>query len=212
MRLQFSKTPLTYHLYKVSCYCLKMEIRMKKILLAVFISLLAGFAVADEISEFKNKIQTLTLSCPHCSQYHNNTFQQIKKDYIDTGKVLYVLRDLPLNKPAFDAARIAHCSRDKYFTLADSFFSNQDKWAYTPNYLLELEKIVVIFGISKEQVNSCLLDQKIADFISIRAMNSMKALRIDSTPTFFVNLQRVDGSKPYKYFQMVIEEELARAN
>jgi protein-disulfide isomerase len=207
---------------------------MKKILLAVFISLLAGFAVADEISEFKNKIQTLTLSdgdfslgskaakvtiieyssfsCPHCSQYHNNTFQQIKKDYIDTGKVLYVLRDLPLNKPAFDAARIAHCSRDKYFTLADSFFSNQDKWAYTPNYLLELEKIVVIFGISKEQVNSCLLDQKIADFISIRAMNSMKALRIDSTPTFFVNLQRVDGSKPYKYFQMVIEEELARAN
>lgn len=156
-------------------------------------------------------IEYSSLSCPHCAQAHIDILPEIIKEYVDTGRVLYVHRDMPLNKPAFDAARIAHCSGDNYFKMIDNFFKKQEYWAFTQDYMQKLEKISEDLGMTSKSIEQCMANKKLVDNISNRSMQAMKVLQVDSTPMFFANDQRIEGAKSLKYFKTVLDDELAKA-
>ncbi len=81
-------------------------------------------------------IEFTDYQCPFCSRHYNQTYNQIKKDYIDTGKVKFYLRDFPLNfhPNAQKAAEAARCAGDqgKYWEMHDELFSKQSEWSGLP--------------------------------------------------------------------------------
>lgn len=157
-------------------------------------------------------IEFSSLSCPHCANAHLNILPEIMKDYVETGKVLYVYRDHPLNKQAFDAARIAHCSGNNYFKMIDKFFKKQEYWAFTPDYFQKLENLSEEEGISHDTIAKCMSDKKLSDNISSRSMIAMKVLQVDSTPIFYINNTKIEGAKNINHFRTVLDQELAKTD
>src|SRR3954465_5512477 len=68
-------------------------------------------------------IEYASASCPHCANFYKTTFQDLKKQYIDTGKIRFIFREFPHNDPALAAFMLARCApKDKYFPLVETFF------------------------------------------------------------------------------------------
>ena len=78
-------------------------------------------------------IEYASMTCPHCAHFQETTFPEIKKRYIDTGKVRYILRDFPLDNLAGAVFVLAHCAANndanKYYSMVETFFREQQTWA-----------------------------------------------------------------------------------
>ncbi|HKF60269.1 MAG TPA: thioredoxin domain-containing protein, partial [Dongiaceae bacterium] len=86
-------------------------------------------------------IEYASLSCPHCANFNKDVLPKIKAEYIDKGLVRWVFRDYPLNRPAFQAAILAHCASPmRYFSLVDQLFQSQDYWLTQPDPLAALKQ------------------------------------------------------------------------
>lgn len=165
-------------------------------------------------------IEYASLSCPHCASFHRESFERLKSDYIDQGKVKFIHRDFPLNQPALTAAMIALCQNknyqdeksEKYYILIRALFKTQDAWAFDEHYNQKLESIAKLDGMSSENFNSCVNDNKLQKQILESRMQAAKILKIQSTPTFFINDQVLEGYRDYKTFQTIIDEQLSKLN
>ncbi|MEK6843868.1 MAG: DsbA family protein [Nanoarchaeota archaeon] len=170
-----------------------------------------------EIIEFSD------YQCPFCRKFWTETFSQIKKDYIDTGKVKFVYRDFPLESihpAALPAAIAAECAREKggdkaYFEMHDKIFSEGNildsgtangpvtKTAQFGN--AELKKWAKDLGYD---ISSCLDNKKYEQEVS-KDMADGSAAGVSGTPAFFVNGKLLSGAQPYSAFKQAIEAELA---
>lgn len=154
-------------------------------------------------------VEYSSLSCPKCSDFHKNTYAQLKKQYIDTGKVRYVYRDFPTNPPALLGALLAHCSgSDRYYTYISTLMDSQPMWAYKNNFKEYLINIGKLGGISEDKINTCFTDKNMEKKILDKAMTGIKVLKINATPTFFINGNKYDGIMPFNDFAKIIEEKL----
>lgn len=149
-------------------------------------------------------VEYSSLTCGHCSEFHKNDFEKIKADYIDTGKVQFIFKEFPLNKPALDASKILRCMpEDKFITFQSLLFAEQEKWAYQKDYLLPLKQNAKLAGLSEEKIESCLQNQDLEN----RILGDMKAgsekYKIRSTPTFVLNdgLKIIVGHQAMSVFQ-----------
>lgn len=122
--------------------------------------------------------------CPFCRRFAHSTFPMIKRDFIETGKVRWQVRDLPLNfhNHARKAAQAVLCARDqgKFWQLRDSLFINSAN--------LEIEKIKSYANELKVDMpvfNTCLDSGKYLDIID-KDIASAKQMRITGTPTFLL--------------------------
>src|SRR3990172_1778381 len=94
-------------------------------------------------------IEYASATCPHCAAFHNETFGTLKKEYIDTGKIRFVMREFPHQDAALAAFMLARCApKEKYFPLIDVFFATQPEWTQDP--LAGLSKIAQQAGFTKE--------------------------------------------------------------
>jgi protein-disulfide isomerase len=137
-------------------------------------------------------IEYASTTCPHCAHFYETTFPELKKRYIDTGKIRYIYREFVLNQLDAAAVMLLRCTeKDKYFPLLDAFFLKQKEWVVQQPIppLLALAKQA---GFTEESFNACLDTQKNAkskellDKIEARNQAAQK-LGVNSTPTFFVN-------------------------
>ena len=103
-------------------------------------------------------IEYFSPTCAHCAVVHQKIFPTLKKKYIDTGSITYVMREFVGNKQDFDASLLARCKGDvdSYLKLSEHLLLNQDSWAYSKDYREKLFEVGDKHGISKEQYNSCL--------------------------------------------------------
>jgi protein-disulfide isomerase len=149
--------------------------------------------------------------CPYCKMYFENTYQQLLKEYVETGKVKYVFRDYPLDfhPEAYPAALAAECVRDQkgdesYFLMHDKLFENQETLS-TANY----EKWADELGANKAKFKECFDSDKFKDEI-LKDLTDGKNVGVRGTPAFFVNGRFISGAVPFEYFEAMIEEELAK--
>ena len=158
-------------------------------------------------------VEYASLSCSHCADFHNNVFPELKEKYIETGKVRYVLREFPLNKEAFAAAALARCvGDDKFFPFVDALYTTQQTWfCQDCDTEAELKKLWKQAGFGEEKFKQC-LDQKTnkAQLDAILAIRKRGAddFGVDSTPTFFVNGQKVAGVTSLDDLEKAIEPHL----
>ena len=151
-------------------------------------------------------IEYSSLTCPHCAKFHAETFPQVKKDWIDTGKVKYIVRDFPWDPMAQAAAMISHCSGDRYFTFVDTFFHSQSNWLRAADPLSALKGIARLGGMPAEEVDKCLQNSQLLNEITARKDDGEKVYSVDSTPTFIINGKAVSGDKDYDSFAKLLKD------
>lgn len=152
-----------------------------------------------------------SFTCPHCAHFHTETYSKLKADYIDTGKVRFVFRDFPLNKPALDATMLARClPADAYEGFAGLLFKTQEQWA-VEDYLTHLRQDAKLAGMSDEAIDACLGNKAVQTAITDDMAAGQKAYEINSTPSFVLNggKEKIGGAQPYETFRDAIEKLLA---
>ena len=157
-------------------------------------------------------IEYASLGCPHCAQFHLNTYQDVKKNYIDTGKVKYIFRDFPLGTPALAASMIARCSGSaKYFGMVDIFFRGQKQWSQAENPLDALKKIARFGGMSAIDVDDCLQNQALLDYIQNTARDGSEKYKIASTPSFVIDGETHSSALTYADFKKLLDKALNKS-
>ena len=140
-------------------------------------------------------IEYASLTCSHCAHFHTQILPEIKKKWIDTGKVKLVYRDFPLDQVAVKAAQIAECAgNDKYFGVLDIIFRGQPQWATASDPLAEIAKPLRIAGMGENEIKACLANDAMSNAV-LNDYKSGEALGVNSTPTLFINGQLYRGSR-----------------
>ncbi|MES1150363.1 MAG: DsbA family protein [Dongia sp.] len=142
-------------------------------------------------------IEYSSLSCPHCARFAADVMPKIKKDYVDTGKVKFIPRDFPLNKPAVQAALFAHCTSPMlFYGISEQLFKTQDQWL-TDNAVDALAQIAATAGMDRAKFDSCLADKAMETKIVATEKAGQEAFNINATPTFIINGIKLEGEQSY---------------
>jgi protein-disulfide isomerase len=152
-------------------------------------------------------IEYASASCPHCANFYKTTFQDLKKQYIEPGKIRFVFREFPHNDAALAAFMIARCApKDRYFPLIDTFFTTQDTWLKNPAE--GLFKIAQLAGFTKASFDSCLKNEDVAKGILAVRDKAESEFGVEGIPTFFVNGQVLNGEASLAEFKKIIDPQL----
>ncbi len=140
-------------------------------------------------------IEYASLTCPHCAHFDTEILPDVKKKWIDTGKVKLVYRDFPLDQIAAKAAQIAECAgKDRYFGVIDLIFANQRTWAAAADPIAELAKPLRIAGLGEAEIKACLANEAMSNAV-ISDYKTGEALGVNSTPTLIINGQLYPGAR-----------------
>ena len=148
-----------------------------------------------------------SMTCPHCAAFTEKVFPKIKSEFIDSGKIRFVFREFPLDIKAAAGSMLARCiAKDdapKYFAVVDLLFKQQGEWV-VKNTTETLTRIGKQAGLTQQQVETCLKDQSLLDKIVADQKYASEVLKVDSTPTFFVNGDKIKGETSLEEFEKKI--------
>ncbi|MCK1617866.1 DsbA family protein [Bradyrhizobium sp. 159] len=148
-------------------------------------------------------IEYASMTCPHCAAFNEQVFPKIKKEYTDTGKVRYIFREFPLDIKAAAGSMLSRCIANgdapKYFAVTDMLFRQQNDWV-VKNTTETLTRIGKQAGLTQQQVEACLKDQALLDKIAADQKYASDVLKVDSTPTFFINGEKIKGEASFEEF------------
>ena len=153
-----------------------------------------------------------SMSCSHCAAFGENVFPMLRSKYIDTGKVRFVFREFPLDIKAASASILARCiakdDPEKYLGAVELLFKQQERLiAQTKDTLLFVGRLN---GMSEEDVKTCQMDQAQFDKLTADQKYAHETLKVDSTPTFFVNGERLKGSMSFEELEERIKPLLKK--
>jgi protein-disulfide isomerase len=158
-------------------------------------------------------IEYSSLTCPHCATFHKEVLPELKRAYIDTGKVRLIYRDYPLDGRATAAAMIARCvDPARYFAFVDILYRDQQTWARSADPLSELKARARVAGLGDADVDACLKNRELLESIQARARKASETYGINSTPSFLVNDRRVEGPPTVETFRPLIEGALKQTD
>jgi protein-disulfide isomerase len=139
-------------------------------------------------------VEYASMTCPHCSHFHETTYPEMKKKYIDTGKVRFIFREFPLDPLAAAAAMLARCAgKDKFFPLIDAFFAQQKDWV-VQKPLQPMFAIAKQAGFTQQSFDECLANQQMLTGLEEQRTRATQKFNVNSTPTFFINGKTVRGA------------------
>ena len=155
-------------------------------------------------------VEYASMTCPHCANFHETTYPELKKRYIETGKVRFIFREFPLDNIAATASMLARCAnKDKFFPMIEVLFNQQNKWAVNPpaSPLPPLLAIAKQAGFTEEGFNACLKDQKVLDGIKW-SYDRASQLGVQSTPSFFINGKLYPGGMSIEQLEKLMAPHL----
>lgn len=139
-----------------------------------------------------------SLTCPHCAHWEETVWPAFKAKYVDTGKVHYIFREFLIH-PEVDTAGalLTHCvSPDKYLATVQAIFRSQPQMFGTEGKPGDvrgaLQNVAAAQGMSPEKFQSCLSNTDAVQAIGARNQKAVDEYKIDSTPTFIINGQKLD--------------------
>ena len=154
-----------------------------------------------------------SLTCPHCADFHNSIFNNLKKEYIDKGLVKFEHHAFPLDLAALNAEVVVRCqsNNNKKFELLEEIYKKQKYWAVGSdiNKINELiKKVGIDFDLTLKKMDECLKDSNAQDEILEQRIEAQKKYKIESTPTIIVNEKKYNDKVNYKEFKKVIDKNL----
>lgn len=153
--------------------------------------LLTPGPLGDEVQGAANAPVTLieyaSMTCPHCASFHETTYPEMKKKYIDTGKIRFIFREFPLDTLAMAGSMLARCAgKEKFFPLIETLFAQQKEWV-TQKPMQPLLAIARQAGFTQQSFEECLANQQVQNGIEEGRQRAVQRLNVQSTPTFFIN-------------------------
>ncbi|EDZ43227.1 MAG: DsbA family protein [Rhodobacteraceae bacterium] len=157
-------------------------------------------------------IEYASYTCPHCASFHAGPYKDLKKDYVDTGKVKFVFREVYFDRFGLWASMIARCAGpDRFFGMTDLLFKEQSLWSRAGDpaaIVAELRKIGLKGGMEEAQLNACLEDADNAQALVAWYQENAERDDVGSTPSFLINGEPYSNMN-YADFSAIIEENLA---
>jgi protein-disulfide isomerase len=151
-------------------------------------------------------VEYASLTCHHCIRFHVDTWPAFKANYVDTGRVRFIIREFPLDNLALAGFMLARCAGEgKWYPMVDMLYRSKETWGHAPNPADALLQVVRQAGMSKESFDACLSDNAL--FANVRSVyeRGAKEFGVNSTPTFFVNGQRHVGALTLEQFDKILE-------
>ena len=156
-------------------------------------------------------IEYASMTCGHCANFHLNVWPAFKAEFVDTGKVRFILREFPFDPRATAAFMLARCVGDnKWYPTVDLLFRNQPRWARAKDGKEGFLSVLSMAGIKEADLEACLSDQALLEKVNAVAARGQE-LGVDSTPTFFINGEKYTGVMPIEQFRAIIEPLVAGA-
>ena len=156
-------------------------------------------------------IEYASFTCPHCATFHNGPYKQLKEEYIDTGKIKFVYREVYFDRPGLWASMVARCGgQERFFGIADLIYKGQASWARAgePAAIVdELRKIGRLAGLDNDTLETCLQDAEMAQTLVAWWQENGDRDGIDSTPSFVINGTK-HSNMSYADMKALIDAEL----
>ena len=154
-----------------------------------------------------------SLTCPHCANFHNSIFNNLKKEYIDKGLVRFEHHAFPLDLAALNAEVIVRChsTNNKKFLLLEEIYKRQKFWAVGSD-IDKINDLIKQVGssldLSEDKMNECLKNSEAQDQILNQRIEAQKRYKIESTPTILINEKKYTNKIDYKTFKKIIDKNL----
>ena len=155
-------------------------------------------------------IEYASFTCIHCANFHNNSWDQLKADFIDSGKIKFVYREVYFDRFGLWAGMLARCQGPvKYFGIADLLYERRDDWLLKSDAEIAdgLRRIGRIAGMNDETINACLADSAKAKALVAEYQKNKDGDGVESTPSFLINGKNV-RNPGYSALKELIEAEL----
>jgi protein-disulfide isomerase len=150
-----------------------------------------------------------SLTCPHCAAFDQSLFPRLKAEYVDSGKIRFVFRDFPRDRVDLQAFQLAHCEHGRgFWPLIELLFQNQPSWLKARDLHAALLPLAQQAGLPAASARACLADPSLAA-ASAAAGDAGSKAGVSSTPTFFVNGQKI-ALWSYEDWQKALKEAGAR--
>ena len=157
-------------------------------------------------------IEYASFTCPHCATFHATNFKKLKSEYIDTGKIKFVYREVYFDRFGLWASLVARCGGpEKFFGITDLLYKEQALWtrAGDPAAIVEeLRKIGRVAGLDNEALEACLQNSDQAQALVAWYQENAEADGIDSTPSFVINGKKYSNMS-YPDMKQIIDDALA---
>ncbi len=158
-------------------------------------------------------VEYASFTCPHCAAFHAEAFKDLKADYIDTGKINFVYREIYFDRFGLWAAIVARCgdgAENRYFGIAEMLYSQQQDWARQQDAAAivgSLRRIGKTAGLTDGQLDQCLTDADNAQKLYARYLQQSEADGINSTPSFVINGEKYKNI-PYDEMKAILDEAM----
>jgi len=172
-----------------------------------------GYAVGDMALGDPNApvtvIEYASLTCPHCATFHTETWPTIRQNYVDTGKVRFIFRDVYFDQYGLWASMIARCGGEgPFFGYLTQLFGKQKEWARSDDIVGELQRIGRLGGLPAERMQACLTDEALLNRLVADYQANATADNVRSTPTFIINGETATGAMSAAAFSALIDKHL----
>ncbi|MGD9543245.1 MAG: DsbA family protein [Methylocystis sp.] len=175
--------------------------------------LMAPNALPDVVEGSANAPVTIveyaSMTCSHCAAFHHDVYPELKKNYIDTGKAKFILREFPLDPLATAAFMLARELGDKRDAVVDLLFSQQKNWAFSDKPLDGLANVLKQAGLGQEKFEAILKDQTLYENVNKVRDRAAEKFGVNSTPTFFINGDKYTGEIKLEDFDKIITSKSA---
>ena len=171
-------------------------------------------ALADRILGDPNAPVTIveysSLTCPSCRKFHVEILPNLKKNYIDTGKVKLIYRDFPFDQLGLMAAVMARCAApERYFAFINVLFAEQAKWSRSQTPFEALLKIGKLGGLDPDDFKECLKNEKLVNGLVEKRLDGQKKFDVNATPTFIIDDDhKIVGAEPYEAFDKILAKRV----
>ena len=153
-------------------------------------------------------VEYASYTCPHCRSFHEGPFKQLKADYIDTGKVHFIYREVYFDRPGLWASMVARCGGEgRFFGISDLLYGQQSDWARAGDPVAianALRRVGASAGLSPDELNACLSDAGKAQALVAWYQVNAEADEINSTPSFVINGTKY-ANMSYSQFQSLLD-------
>jgi len=158
-------------------------------------------------------IEYASFTCPHCRNFHLGPMKKLRSEYIDTGKIKFVFREVYFDRFGLWAGMLARCGDGmRYFGIVDLLFNQQREWLAggDPGLIVKnLHKIGRTAGLTDDEINACLQDEAMAKGLVATFQKNTTADGVNATPTFIINGQKY-SNMPWDEFKAILDEKLAQ--
>jgi protein-disulfide isomerase len=155
-------------------------------------------------------IEYASYTCPHCQRFHKDVFPQLKADYIDTGKVKFIYREVYFDGPGLWAGMTARCGgEDRFFGMVDLIYENQREWTQgaPAQIAANLKRMGKLAGMSDEQLDACLQDGEKARALTAVFQENAERDGIRATPSFVIDGQ-LQSNMSYPDLKALLDAKL----